>query len=74
MDHLVKLANELRLGRLTIEQFRARLIQSLSPISADELPLSALEYNDIDSDDWRSDVTELRATDNYKRDPGGMEK
>jgi len=74
MDHLVKLANELRLGRLTIEQFRARLIQSLSTISADELLLSALEYNDIDSDDWCSDVAALRATDNYKRDPGGMEK
>jgi len=60
MDRLTDLSNQVRLGRISVQEFRVRLVKSLVGMSGDELLSIALSLNDVDPDDWDNDVVELK--------------
>ena len=61
MDRLTDLSDQLRLGRITVQEFRVRLVKSLVGMTGDELLSIALLLNDVDPDDWDNDIVELKA-------------
>jgi hypothetical protein len=61
MNCLTDLSNQLRLGRITVQEFRVRLVKSLVGMTGDEFLSVALSLNDVDPDDWDNDIVELKA-------------
>jgi hypothetical protein len=59
MEHLIYLANQLRLNRISIEQFRLHAIKYFDSMSTDDLLSIGLALNDIDEDMDTDNVVEL---------------
>ena len=53
MDHLTQLANQVRVGDLTLQQFRARTIECIGTMSNDDLLQLVYDLNNLEIDDDR---------------------